>query len=54
MIGVYEERPPEGSGISAHPVDETVINHDFLNRELLKTAKAATRIKDWLHSLIGT
>lgn len=52
-LGVYEEPPPVGSGIDYVVIEEPEIDDDFLNRELLKTAKAATRLKDRIHALFG-
>lgn len=54
IIGVYDEPPdPDQDVIDAIVIDTEEINQDFLNRELLKTARKLTEIKDWLGGLTG-
>lgn len=52
IVGVYDHPPPEGAGVDFTYVDTDALADDQLNRELLKTARAATRLKDWWASLI--
>jgi len=49
IIGIYEEPPPDVAGVDAIRIEKgTPLTDDFFNAQGLKTARAATRLKDWV------
>lgn len=52
VVGVYDEPPPEGGGLSAVELEEGPLTEDFFTAQGLKTAKKMTELKDYLAGLL--
>ena len=50
VLGVYEYPPPEEGPVSAITIDlDSPAYDDFFNAQAVKTARALTQARDWLH-----
>lgn len=52
VLGIYDHPAPDGSGITSTLVERSPATEDFYTRQALKTARALTRVKDYLSELL--